>query len=136
VERLRSTPAQEHDVPLVLAATDPAQPWGGVLKWPQREGQAGAGPRRVAGAYVVLCGADPVLYAERGGRGLLVLVDDADPRVTPALGALAEWVTGGAGRVKLALERVNGEPVVGSPWEPMLVEAGFRQGPKKLTLSA
>jgi ATP-dependent Lhr-like helicase len=136
VERLRSTPAQEEAVPLVLAATDPAQPWGGVLKWPQREGQAGAGPRRVAGAYVVLCGADPVLYAERGGRGLLVLVDDDDPRIGPALDALAEWVTGGAGRVKLALERVNGEPVVGSPWEPVLVEAGFRQGPKKLTLSA
>ena len=59
-----------------------------------------------------------------------------DPRIGPALDALAAWVTGGAGRVKLALERVNGEPVVGSPWEPMLVEAGFRQGPKKLTLSA
>ncbi|MBU3675075.1 MAG: DEAD/DEAH box helicase [Solirubrobacteraceae bacterium] len=136
VERLRSPGQEEEPRPLVLAATDPAQPWGGVLKWPQREGQAGAGPRRVAGAYVVLCGPDPVLYAERGGRGLLVLVEDDDPRVGPSLDALAEWVTGGAGRVKLAIERINGEPVIGSPWEPMLVEAGFRQGPKKLTLSA
>ena len=48
----------------------------------------------------------------------------------------------GAGRVrrgrrrKLSLERIDGEPVVGSPVEEMLVELGFRSGPRKLTLSA
>jgi ATP-dependent Lhr-like helicase len=53
----------------------------------------------------------------------------------PALEALAGWVTAGRGR-RLALERVDGEPVVGSSWEPLLIEMGFRAGPRKLTLSA
>ncbi len=58
-----------------------------------------------------------------------------DPRLRPALTALAEFVTGGRGR-KLSLERIDGEPVVGSPVEETLVELGFRSGPRKLTLSA
>ena len=53
----------------------------------------------------------------------------------PAFAALAEFVTGGRGR-KLSLERVDGEPVVGSPLESLLIEVGFRAGPSKLTLSA
>ena len=41
------------------------------------------------------------------------------------------------GRIKrLALEKVNGEPVVGSPYEEPLLGLGFRAGPRKLTLSA
>ena len=38
--------------------------------------------------------------------------------------------------MRLQVERFDGEPVVGSPYEAVLVEAGFRQGPRKLTLSA
>jgi ATP-dependent Lhr-like helicase len=92
-------------------------------------------PARVAGAYVVLAGAEPVLYVERGGRGLTVLVDLGDPRLRPALEALADFVTARRG-MRLSLERVDGEPVVGSEWESTLVELGFRAGPRKLTLSA
>jgi ATP-dependent Lhr-like helicase len=58
-----------------------------------------------------------------------------DPRLRSALTALAGFVTGGRGR-KLSLERIDGEPVVGSPLEETLVELGFRSGPRKLTLSA
>ena len=76
-----------------------------------------------------------MLYVERGGKGLQVLVDPDDPRLDPALDALADVVH--RGRIKrLALERVDGEPVVGSPWEDALLELGFRAGPRKLTLSA
>jgi ATP-dependent Lhr-like helicase len=53
----------------------------------------------------------------------------------PALEALAAFVTGRRG-MKLSLERVDGEPVVGSDWEDRLIELGFRAGPRKLTLSA
>jgi ATP-dependent Lhr-like helicase len=120
--------------PLVLAATDPAQPYGAVLPWPKRD-QEPKRPERRAGAHVVLIGAEPVLYLERGGRGLQVLVAADDERVTPALDALAGHVR--AGRVKrIALERVDGEPVVSSPWEARLVSAGFRPGPRRLLLSA
>jgi len=55
--------------------------------------------------------------------------------VEAAFEALAGFITAGRGR-KLSLERVDGEPVVGSPWEELLIELGFRAGPRKLTLSA
>jgi ATP-dependent helicase Lhr and Lhr-like helicase len=132
VERLRSQREDDRPRPVVLAATDPAQPYGAVLKWPSSENRS---PSRSAGAYVVLAGGEPVLYVERGGKGLQVLVDDLDERVGPALAELADAVH--RGRIKrLGLERVNGEPVVGSQWEGGLLELGFRGGPRKLTLSA
>jgi ATP-dependent Lhr-like helicase len=84
---------------------------------------------------VVLAGAEPVVYVEKGGRGVTLLVEDDDARVGPALEALAAFVLGDRKR-KLSLEKVNGEPVVGSAWEDRLIELGFRAGPRKLTLSA
>jgi ATP-dependent helicase Lhr and Lhr-like helicase len=84
---------------------------------------------------VVLAGGEPVVYVERGGRGLSFLVDHDDPRVRPALEALARFVTSDRTR-RLSLERIDGEPVVGSPFERLLIELGFRSGPRKLTLSA
>ena len=134
VERLRSQRADEETPPIVLAATDPAQPYGAALPWPKR-GEEARRPQRVAGAYVVLAGAEPVLYVERGGKGIAVLAEPDDARIRPALEALARFVTSGRGR-KLSLERVDGEPVVGSRWEAQLIELGFRAGPRKLTLSA
>jgi len=116
---------------LVIAAADPAQPYGAALTWPKREGQDRR-PARVAGAYVVMVADLPVLYVERGGRGLVTL-DEAPPG--EALRALAEAVR--AGRVgKLALERIDGEPAIASPLVQELIDLGFHSGPRKLTLSA
>jgi ATP-dependent Lhr-like helicase len=134
VERLRSQRADADAPPIVLAATDPAQPYGAALPWPKRDEESRR-PQRAAGAYVVLAGAEPVLYVERGGKGIATLVEADDPRVRPSLEALAAFVTGGRG-LKLSLEKVDGEPVVGSEWEPLLIDLGFRAGPRKLTLSA
>ena len=94
-------------------------------------------PQRVAGAYVVLAGAEPVLYVERGGQGhrrCSSTPEDAAHRARRSR-RWPRFVTAGRGR-KLSLERVDGEPVVGSRWEALLVELGFRAGPRKLTLSA
>jgi ATP-dependent Lhr-like helicase len=155
VERLRAQRDAAEEAPVVLAATDPAQPYGAALPWPRRDeapaggdgrpardaggrgagGRAAGSPRRVAGAYVVLAGAEPILYVERGGRGLVTLTGPDDERLRPALDALAAFVRAGRLR-KLDLERVDGEPVVGSPLEPLLVDLGFRQGPRRLTLTA
>ena len=130
VERLRAQKDDDAAPPVVLAATDPAQPYGAALKWPETPRR----PARQAGAYVVLTGAEPVLFVERGGKGIQVLVDADDPRVEPSLAALAEAVK--RGRIKrLALERVDGEPVVGSAYEEPLLDLGFRAGPRKLTLT-
>ncbi|HEX3391989.1 MAG TPA: DEAD/DEAH box helicase, partial [Solirubrobacteraceae bacterium] len=139
VERLRATREQSEPRTRVMAAVDPAQPYGAALPWPRRDG--GRRPARVAGAYVALVDAEPVLYLERGGRGILTLVDDSarsagEPsRVELALRALADAVrTGRIGAV--ALERVDGAPAIGSALEPVLVELGFRGGPRRLTLRA
>jgi ATP-dependent Lhr-like helicase len=133
---------RERERTLVLAAADPAQPYGAALSWPKRDGQDRR-PSRVAGAYVVLVDDEPALYVERGGRGLLTLAEAA---ATPtaarerepldeALRALAEAVR--AGRVpKLALERIDGQPAIASGLAATLRELGFQSGPRRLTLSA
>ncbi|MDP9133828.1 MAG: hypothetical protein M3N56_03260, partial [Actinomycetota bacterium] len=139
IERLRGLRTDEPAGPLVLAATDPANPFGATLQWPKRDDNRR--PARVPGAHVVTLDADPVLYVERSGKGLITLRDPVDPNGTPApwlpdaLQALADHVR--RGRIKrLALERFDGDPVVGSPFEPLLIEIGFSQGPRRLTLSA
>ena len=138
IERLRGLRADEPAGALVLAATDPANPFGATLPWPKR-GDARR-PSRVPGAYVVTLDSEAVLYVERGGKGLVSLRDPLDggdpaPWLREALEALAVHVRGG-GIKRLGLERFDGEPAVGSPFETLLIEVGFRQGPRKLTLSA
>jgi ATP-dependent Lhr-like helicase len=130
---------------LVIAAADPAQPYGAALAWPKRDRthdgtQSRPGrPARVAGAHVVLVADEPVLYVERGGRSLITLADasaagEADP-LREALGALAQAVR--AGRLgKLALERIDGEPALASSLAGVLIELGFHPGPRRLTLTA
>jgi ATP-dependent Lhr-like helicase len=130
VERLRSQPERDA-APVVISAVDPAQPYGAALPWPELERR----PQRVAGAYVVLSGGEPILYLERGGRGLQTLVAVEDPRVEPALIAIVEQVR--SGRIKrLALEKIDGEPALGSPLSSALVALGFQEGPRRITLSA
>jgi ATP-dependent Lhr-like helicase len=151
VERLRAAPGSEAQRTLVIAAADPAQPYGAALPWPKREGQERR-PARVAGAHVVMVEDEPVLYVERGGRGLLTLahqsaagreqvgniatgVELEDDPVVRALSALAGAVR--SGRVgKLALERIDGEAAIASGLAKTLVELGFHTSPRRLTLSA
>jgi len=134
VERLRSQ-LEDDGEPLVLSAVDPAQPYGAALPWPAHARDDGRRPARIAGAYVVLCGGDPVLYLERGGRGLQTLVDSGDRRLEPALNALVEHVRSGAIK-RLALEKIDGEPAIGCALSPLLIALGLQEGPRRLTLSA
>jgi len=134
VERLRSLRDDEPPGPLVLAATDPANAYGASLSWPKRE-DSPRRPARAPGAYVVYLDSEPMLYVERGGKGLLPLREVKEEWLREALEALADHVR--RGRLKrLAIERFDGEPVVGSELEPLLIDVGFRQGPRRLTLSA
>jgi ATP-dependent Lhr-like helicase len=134
VERLRELRAIDRDdgdpFALVLAAADPAQPYGAAIPWPRR---AGARAARVAGAWVVLLDGEAVLYVERGGRSLVPLRDPEDRWLRPALDALVAHVRGG-GAKRLAVERFDGVPVVESEALPLLVEAGFLAGPRRAVL--
>jgi ATP-dependent Lhr-like helicase len=130
VERLRERP--EEDVALVLAAADPAQPYGGALPWPKR---AGARAARVAGAYVVLLGGEAALFVERGGRSLVPLREPDEEWLRPALDALVGHVRA-TGLRRLAVERFDGEPVGETSLMPLLLEAGFLAGPRRAVLRA
>ena len=130
VERLRELRDADESDALVLAAAEPAQPYGGVLPWPRR---AAARAARVAGAHVVLLGGEAALYVERGGRSLLPLRDPDPEWLRPALTALVEWVRADRGR-RLSVERFDGRPVVESDALPLLVEAGFLAGPRRAVL--
>jgi ATP-dependent helicase Lhr and Lhr-like helicase len=120
--------------PVVLAAGDPANPFGAALPWPDRPDETPGGhrPGRKAGALVVLTGGHLVLYVERGGK--TVLSWTSDPAVLgPAAAALAGVARSGAlGR--LTIERADGDSVHGSPLAQALAEAGFRATPRGLRL--
>jgi ATP-dependent Lhr-like helicase len=137
----RAGPAQdEADRPrtVVLAAADPANPYGAALPWPERpvgdaEGGAGHRPGRKAGALVVLLDGDLVLYVERGGRTLLSFTEDA-AALQAGADALALAVRDGAlGR--LTVQRADGEGVLapgGSALTGALEAAGFTATPRGL----
>ncbi|GAA4164060.1 ATP-dependent helicase [Phytohabitans flavus] len=137
VDRLRALADEHRRTPttLVLAATDPASPYGAALPWPERVvAQEGTGhrPGRKAGALVVLVAGELTLYVERGGRTLLSFVDD-DEALAAAAKALADAVhTGALGA--LSVERADGEAVFTSPLRDALTSAGFRATPRGLRL--
>ncbi|BCJ34906.1 DEAD/DEAH box helicase [Actinocatenispora thailandica] len=151
VDRLRALADRSSDVdgagwarrpgpptaPLVLAATDPANPYGAALGWPTRpvtESTTGHRPGRKAGAVVVLVDGDLALYVERGGRTILSYVD-APETLLVAARALADAVRSGA-LGALAVQRADGEPVTATPLSAALTEVGFRLTPRGLRLRA
>ncbi|MFI1989256.1 ATP-dependent helicase [Actinoplanes sp. NPDC020271] len=126
---------------LVLAAADPANPYGAALPWPERivdsgdgEPVAKAGHRagRKAGALVVLVGGDLVLYVERGGRTLLSFADDPEALVAAGQALAASVRSGALGA--MSVERADGESVHASPLRDALQAAGFRATPRGLRL--
>jgi ATP-dependent Lhr-like helicase len=132
VERLRSLPEADASY-LVLAATDPANPYGASLPWPKLEG--GRRPGRTPGAHLLTRDGEPVVFLERGGRGILRLKPIEGAELEAAMRALADAVSAGQLK-KLAVEKLDGGPVIGSGHEEALIGAGFSRGPRKLTASA
>ncbi|MDO5495201.1 MAG: ATP-dependent helicase [bacterium] len=117
---------------LVLAATDPAHPYGAALPWPPSE--AGR-PARSAGGLVVLVGGDVVVHLERGGRSAVTFTQDP-AALAAAAGALAATVR--RGRVdRIVIERADGAALLGSqhPVVEHLVAAGFVPSPRGYRIS-
>ncbi len=123
VDRLRGR--QPEDL-VALAATDPANPYGGVLPWPDL---GDARLARDAGAYVMLAGGSLIAYLDKGRRGLTLV--DPDPS---SFGAVSRVVADVAARHRrLTLSTVNGEPASASPLASQLQEWGFATAPRGLT---
>ena len=144
VDRLRSyldgvDPERPEYRAVVLAAADPANPYGAALAWPSRspDGDSGARPGRKAGALVVLVDGELVWFLERGGKSLLSFADDDSEANHAAAVALADLVSGG--RVNsILIERINSAPVlapqVSSTVVAALTDAGFARTPRGLRL--
>lgn len=121
---------------VALAATDPANPYGSALPWPELPAGAdgvrptGQRPGRKAGAVVVLVAGELALYVERGGRTLLLFTED--PSVQAPLAAALVWALRTARVEKTSLEKVNGLPITGTGLAAALLEAGFYSSPSGL----
>ena len=100
------------------------------LPWPKLEG--GRRPARAPGAHVLLRDGEPVVYVERGGRGILRLADLDGGRAGGGDGSPRRGGRPRARLPKLAIEKLDGEPVIGSGHEEALLAAGFSRGPRRL----
>jgi ATP-dependent Lhr-like helicase len=127
VERLRA----ERDRPqepraAVLAATDPANPYGAVLPFPRRDGDGRRPLARTAGARVVLVDGFAVLYIERAGKGVVTLDPfDDESLAAPAVDAL---VAGLPPARPFTIERIDGGPAASSSHAARFLAAGFVAG--------
>ncbi|WP_243719765.1 DEAD/DEAH box helicase [Actinomadura sp. KC06] len=136
ISALWESPRKPDNRALILAAADPANPYGAALPWPERDDEVASGhkPGRKAGALVALVEGRLVLYVERGGRTLLTWDDDPDV-LQPAVDALALAVREGV-LGKLTVERADGTAITDSPLAAALESAGFHPTPRGLRLRA
>jgi ATP-dependent Lhr-like helicase len=123
VDRLRGHRVDDGAV-TTLAAADPASPWGSLLDWPRPELVADAPrPRRVGGARVVSIGGRPVLFVEKGERGVLVLDPDEERLLAALQGLLGRerdrWRS-------WKVEKVDGLPPAQHPRRAVFEAAGFQ----------
>lgn len=115
---------------VVLASSDPANPFGAALPWPPGGEHRLA---RTAGTHVVLIDGVLAAYLSRGEGGLITFLSPDEPersREAHALaGALARWALR-TGRFSLGWSAADGQPLAESPLAPFLTTAGFvRSGP-------
>jgi ATP-dependent helicase Lhr and Lhr-like helicase len=129
IDRLRGYRDVDEHTPevVLLAATDPAQPYGAALPWPDSTGR----PARAAGAFVVLVDGRPALFVERGARSLITFEHPCAPeRWLPVLQTLVA-----SGRVrKLEIVKVDSVAVHDTPWAGRLGAVGFTPGHRGMTL--
>ncbi len=136
VDRLRgSRESDAESPPRLLAACDPANPFGAALAWPEVRPGAGK-PRRASGACVVIHDGEALLFLERGGARVSVFASDAlDPvgRVTQAARALTQLFRDRS-RKAVRIEQIDGETARESEFSEAFVQAGFRADYKGLVL--
>jgi len=142
LRQLRTGPPAEKPEFVLLAATDPANPYGSVLRWPDlpvAEEDAESAPRvltRAAYAEVILRNGQLVAWRRRGNPHLLVFLPAEEPERSQAATGLAHFLCG-KGQEKMRahshegvlISTINGQPVAASFMARFLMDAGFHPGP-------
>ncbi|QXT63771.1 DEAD/DEAH box helicase [Tessaracoccus palaemonis] len=123
-----------HPVPVVLAALDPANPYGSVLHWPEHPV---AHPARAAGALVVIADGLCLAHLTRGGRVLTIFAQGPEREDHARLVVAALRSAVGAGRMlRVRIEEVDGVRIGASGLEQSMLEAGARITPKGIAIEA
>jgi ATP-dependent Lhr-like helicase len=107
---------------VMLAATDPANPYGALVNWPE------SGPQRAVGASVILVNGALAAYVGRGEKQLSVYLPEDEPlrgTVARAIAATLASLVREGGRRAILITEVNAAPVSKSAIAPYLAEAGF-----------
>jgi ATP-dependent Lhr-like helicase len=142
LRQLRTAPPEEKPEFVQLAATDPANPFGSVLRWPElpvAEEDAESAPRiltRAAYAEVILRNGELVAWLRRGNPNVLVFLPDEEPERSQVAAGLAHFLCArGQERMRLShhegvlITTINGQPVAAHPMARFLMDAGFHHGP-------
>jgi len=140
VDLLRSlrAPTQNdtHEI-VMLAATDPANPYGALLRWPAVPDGSSSLTRSV-GARVVLVDGALTAYIRRGNPNFQVLLPEEEPARSQVARALSDFLVArvqradnpeGRGRTSMLITSVNGAPVAEHPLARYLLDAGFQPSP-------
>lgn len=131
VDRLRTPPPAAPSAgrgpatgAVLVASTDPAQPYGSLLGWPESTGR----PTRRVGTHVLLADGEPLAYLNRSADEVLTFGE------RDWTGALAD--TARRGRIRPNIAKIDGRPPHESPWVDALAAAGFTRGYRGWTLAA
>jgi ATP-dependent helicase Lhr and Lhr-like helicase len=133
---MRDEPEEPRTV--VMAATDPANPYGAIVKWPDLPGAAesspavaasGRGPTRSAGALVIVVDGRAAAYLRRGERELLLFLPEAEPSRSKVGRQVARMLLHLAatreGRRGMLIGEINGVSATAHPASPLFIEEGF-----------
>jgi ATP-dependent Lhr-like helicase len=142
LRQLRSAPPEEKPEFVQLAATDPANPYGSVLRWPElpvAEEDSATAPRvltRAAYAEVILRNGQLMAWLRRGNPNLLIFLPAEEPERSQAAAGLAHFLCSrgqerlrGASHQGVLITTINGQPVAAHPMSRFLMDAGFHPGP-------
>ena len=119
-------------IAITFATTDPANPYGAALPWPQLDAK-GALPKRNPGSLITLLDGRPAFYLERGGKTALAFPGFNEQQRAAVMNSLVQTARRGD-LATFTIEKVNGVPVRESEWVTALLDAGFSELPRGFTL--
>jgi ATP-dependent Lhr-like helicase len=118
----------------LLAAADPANPYGAAIPWPRRGEDDRRPLQRAAGAYVAVVDGQAAIYLERGGGTVQTLPPSDDPDVADAALRTLHALVDDRRIRELVITKVDGMPVAESAFHERLVAVGFVAGYRGLVL--